>query len=125
MAFEEVTVCDACGSDWCWQGLMYCANARVAAEEDVPACQHINDRTGKQCARPEKMHTSRWSHAFKGKASRRRALLRLSAEDPIAELESRITAALAIVAETASFGSEEDWWSYVQRIKTTLEGHEK
>jgi hypothetical protein len=57
-----ITVCDACLSDWCWHGLMFCPNYLNAGTQDVPACQVIV--RGKQCARPESMHDAAWAHRF-------------------------------------------------------------
>jgi hypothetical protein len=65
-----VTVCDDCGSDMCWQGKALCEKSRGAGTIDVPACLHIDD-TGRQCLRPEKVHSSGWSHVFSGESRRR------------------------------------------------------
>lgn len=66
-AVPQAPAVTVCGSDMCWQRLSTCESTRAAVTgQRVPACCYVSDRTGFLCLRPEKVHTSGWTHAFEG-----------------------------------------------------------
>lgn len=68
-----VMVCADCGSDVCAGGYSrYCLRPLDVPKRtaQAPACRHVDDVTGRQCFRPERVHTSGWTHAFVGESDR-------------------------------------------------------
>jgi hypothetical protein len=66
-----VTVCDACGSDVCSEVRRLGGFCRGKSTAQAPACRHRSDHDGRQCLRPERVHSSGWSHAFVGESQRK------------------------------------------------------
>jgi hypothetical protein len=66
-----VNVCNGCGSDICLEVRRLGGTCRGTGAVAVPACRHISDRDGLQCLRPERVHSSGWSHAFVGESQRK------------------------------------------------------